>query len=86
MNRSMKTLALAALALSSTIAGSTALANTYVNDNLNAADMAFQEGMDGCMSVTGAILVANNPDIYGPTSSSTKEELRSYAKRCGLRF
>ena len=61
-------------------------ANSYVNDNLNAADMMFNVGMDGCTSVSGAILAANNPQIYGPTSSSLKAELKTYAQRCNLRY
>ena len=62
------------------------LANSYVNDNLNAADMMFNYGMDGCSNVSMAIMVANNPEIYGPTSSSLKSELRSYAQKCNLRY
>tara|TARA_B100001093_G_scaffold492764_1_gene534210 strand:+ start:101 stop:343 length:243 start_codon:yes stop_codon:yes gene_type:complete len=61
-------------------------ANSYVNDNLNAADGMFNAGMDGCTSVSGAILAANNPQIYGPTSSSLKAELKTYAQRCNLRY
>ena len=61
-------------------------ANSYVNDNLNAADMMFNYGMDGCTNVILAIMVANNPQIYGPTSTALKSEIRSYANRCNLRF
>ena len=61
-------------------------ANSYVNDNLNAADMMFNYGMDGCTNVSVAIMVANNPQIYGPTSTSLKSEIRTYANRCNLRF
>ena len=61
-------------------------ANSYVNDNLNAADMMFNMGMDGCANVSVAILVANTPQIYGPTSSSLKSEIKTYAKKCNLRF
>ena len=61
-------------------------ANSYVNDNLNAADMMFNYGMDGCTNVSLAIMVANNPEIYGPTSTALKSEIRSYANRCNLRF
>ena len=61
-------------------------ANSYVNDNLNAADMMFNMGMDGCANVSMAILVANTPQIYGPTSSSLKSEIKTYAKKCNLRF
>ena len=61
-------------------------ANSFVNDNLNAADMMFNAGMDGCPSVSGAILAANNPQIYGQTSSSLKAELKTYAQRCNLRY
>ena len=61
-------------------------ANSYVNDNLNAADMMFNAGMDGCMNVSVAIMVANAPQIYGPTSSSLKSEIKTYARKCNLRF
>lgn len=62
------------------------LANSYVNDNLNAADMMFNYGMDGCANVSMAIMVANSPQIYGPTSSSLKSEIKTYAMKCNLRF
>ena len=61
-------------------------ANSYVNDNLNAADMMFNNGMDGCTNVSMAIMVANSPQIYGPTSSSLKSEIKTYARKCNLRF
>ena len=61
-------------------------ANAYVNDNLNAADMMFNFGRDGCTNVSMAIMVAKSPQIYGPTSSTLKSELKTYAKRCNLRF
>ena len=61
-------------------------ANSYVNDNLNAADMMFNNGMDGCINVSMAIMVANSPEIYGPTSSSLKSEIKTYAMKCNLRF
>ena len=82
----MKNLVIGAFALSSALAGSAALANSYVNDNLNAADGLFNAGMDGCPSVTVAIMAANNPSIYGPTSSSLRREVAKYASKCGLRF
>ena len=61
-------------------------ANSYVNDNLNAADMMFNNGMDGCANVSMAIMVANSPQIYGSTSSSLKSEIKTYAMKCNLRF
>ena len=61
-------------------------ANSYVNDNLNAADMMFNYGMDGCANVSMAIMVANSPQIYGPISSSLKSEIKTYAMKCNLRF
>ena len=61
-------------------------ANSFVNDNLNAADMMFNNGMDGCTNVSMAIMVANSPQIYGPTSSSLKTEIKTYAMKCNLRF
>tara|TARA_Y100000589_G_scaffold323689_1_gene358606 strand:+ start:325 stop:513 length:189 start_codon:yes stop_codon:yes gene_type:complete len=36
-------------------------ANSSVKDNLNAADMMFNYGMDGCTNVSLAIMVANSP-------------------------
>ena len=81
----MKKLQIAAVALTS-VAGSAALANTHVNDNLNAADGLFNAGMDGCTTVSMAILAANNPDTFGPVSSSQRREVAQYAARCGLRF
>ena len=82
----MKNLVIGAFALASALSGSAALANSYVNDNLNAADGMFNVGMDGCTNVTMAIMAANNPNIYGPTSSSLRREVSKYASRCGLRF
>ena len=61
-------------------------ANSYVNDNLNAADMMFNNGMDGCTNVSVAIMVANSPQIYGPPSNSLKSEIKNYARKCNLRF
>lgn len=61
-------------------------ANSYVNDNLNAADLMFNNGMDGCVNVSMAIMIANSPQIYGPTSSSLKSEIKTYAMKCNLRF
>jgi len=61
-------------------------ANSLVNDNLNAADMMFNVGLDGCMNVSMAIMVANSPQIYGPTSSTLKSEIKKYAQKCNLRF
>ena len=63
-----------------------ATANSHVKDNLNAADGLFNAGMDGCSSVTLAIMAANNPGIYGPVSSSQRSEVARYARKCNLRF
>jgi hypothetical protein len=60
--------------------------NKHVSDNLNAADMMFKEGMDGCPSVSIAIMAANSPAIYGTTSPVQVRELKQYAQRCNLRF
>jgi len=60
--------------------------NTYVSDNLNAADGIFRSGMDGCPSVSLAIVAANSPSIYGPSSPAQRAELKPYADRCKLRF
>jgi hypothetical protein len=60
--------------------------NTHVSDNLNAADLAFRDGMDGCPSVSIAIMAANSPTMYGPTSPAQRAELKPYADRCKLRF
>ena len=61
-------------------------ANSVVRDNLNAADGLFNAGMDGCSSVSIAIMAANNPGIYGSTSSSQRAEVARYARRCNLRY
>ena len=74
------------LLLITTLLATPIYANSYVNDNLNAADMMFNYGMDGCTNVSGAIMVANNPQIYGPTSTALKSEIKSYANKCNLRF
>lgn len=63
-----------------------AAANTHVNDNLNAADGMFNAGMDGCTSVSVAIMAANNPSTFGPVSSSQRSEVARYAQKCNLRF
>lgn len=60
--------------------------NSHVADNLNAADGMFKEGMDGCPSVTLAIMAANNPSAYGPTTTEQRREVKQYADKCGLRF
>ena len=63
-----------------------AMANSTLRDNLNAADGLFKVGMDGCSSVSIAIMAANNPGIYGATSSSDRAEVARYARKCNLRF
>ena len=63
-----------------------AIANTHVNDNLNAADGMFNAGMDGCTNVSVAIMAANSPSTFGPVSSSQRSEVARYARRCNLRF
>jgi hypothetical protein len=60
--------------------------NTTVNDNLNAADGMFQSGMNGCPSVSMAILAVNNPGIYGTATAQQRADVQRYARRCGLRF
>lgn len=60
--------------------------NSHVSDNLNAADQLFQSGNDGCNNVAIAIMAANSPAIYGPTSKEQRAELKEYAKRCNLRY
>ena len=62
-----------------------AMANKHVADNLNAADGMFNMDMDGCTSVSMAIMAYNNPDIYGRNTVSRSEVAR-YARRCNLRF
>jgi hypothetical protein len=66
--------------------GGTVHENKHVSDNLNAADMMFKTGDDGCPSVAVAIMAANMPEAVGPTSSSQIQELKRYAQRCNLRF
>lgn len=60
--------------------------NTGVADNLNSADQMFANNMDGCSSVSTAAFIANNPNIYGPTSDAQRSEIKRYAQRCNLRF
>jgi hypothetical protein len=60
--------------------------NSHVSDTLNAADIAFRNGIDGCSSVSLAILAANTPAIYGITGPAQRAEQKPYADRCGLRF
>ena len=62
-----------------------ALANKHVADNLNAADGMFNAGMDGCPSVSLAIMAYNSPEIFGANTVSRSEVAR-YARRCNLRF
>ena len=61
------------------------MANTHVADNLNAADQLFNNGMDGCSSVSVAIMAYNNPGTFGANTVSRSEVAR-YARRCNLRF
>ena len=61
-------------------------ANSMVKDALNNADQQFKLGMDGCDMVSLAIMAANWPDAYGATSNSLKAELKTYVKRCDLRY
>jgi hypothetical protein len=60
--------------------------NSHVSDALNAADITFGQGMDGCPGVAIAIAAANDSFTFGPTGSSQIQELKQYAKRCNLRF
>jgi hypothetical protein len=60
--------------------------NTAISDNLNAADGMFKAGMDGCPSVSLAIMAANSPGTFGVATGEQRNELKSYAARCGLRF
>ena len=62
-----------------------ALANKHVKDNLNAADMMFANNMDGCPSVTIAVMAYNSPETFGQNTVSRSEVAR-YARRCNLRF
>lgn len=60
--------------------------NASVNDSLNLADQMFKIGMDGCSTVSNALIVVNNPSIYGPINADQRAQLRAYAQRCGLRY
>jgi hypothetical protein len=60
--------------------------NSHVSDALNAADITFKDGMDGCPGVAIAIMAANDSFTFGPTGSSQIQELKQYARRCNLRF
>ena len=62
------------------------MANNHVNDNLNAADQLWRNGMDGCTNVSVAIMAANSPGTFGPVSSSQRAEVARYARKCNLRF
>ena len=63
-----------------------AVANSHVNNNLNAADQLWRNGMDGCSSVSIAIMAANSPGTFGAVSSSQRSEVARYARKCNLRF
>ena len=67
------------------VVGAPALANKHVADNLNAADGLFKLGMDGCTSVSVAIMAYNNPQIYG-YNTVPRSEVARYARHCNLRF
>jgi hypothetical protein len=62
--------------------------NTRVADSLNSADQSFKQGWNdaACMSVSTAIKIANNPSVFGLTSTTQRRELKEYAGRCNLRF
>ena len=60
--------------------------NTTISDNLNAADVMFKAGMDGCTNVSVAISAANSPGTFGVATAEQRNELKSYAARCNLRF
>ena len=72
-------------ALSVLVLAAPAYANKHVRDNLNAADGMFRAGMDGCASVSIAIMAYNNPSTFGSNSVS-RSEVSRYARRCNLRF
>ena len=60
---------------------------THVRDNLNAADTAWRNGLDGCTNVSVAITAAGNPAVFGgPATAEQRQDLAAYAKRCNLRF
>mgnify|MGYP001169708876 CR=1 FL=1 len=78
--------AIAAAAVGTSLAATMpVMANTHVADNLNAADQLFNNGMDGCSSVSIAIMAYNNPGTFGANTVSRSEVAR-YARRCNLRF
>ena len=78
--------AIAAAAVETSLAATMpVMANTHVADNLNAADQLFNNGMDGCSSVSVAIMAYNNPGTFGANTVSRSEVAR-YARRCNLRF
>ena len=78
-------IATAAVVGVSIAASNPALANKHVADNLNAADGMFRAGMDGCPSVSVAIMAYNSPGTFGANTVS-RSEVASYARRCNLRF
>jgi hypothetical protein len=63
--------------------------NAQIDALLNSADVAFRAKMDGCPAVSLAIRLAQEPDdrlLQGKVPPAQRQEIRSYAQRCGLRF
>ena len=80
MNRYLIPL-LAAIALPTAI-----YAESKVEEALNNADKLFKLGSDGCIMVKMAIKVATTPEAFGEVSDNLKEEVKTYAKKCNLRY
>ncbi len=65
---------------------SAANANSMITEALINADKLFKLGSDGCIMVTVAIKVATSPEAFGEVSENLKDEVKTYAKRCNLRY
>ena len=61
-------------------------ANSMVEEALINADKLFKLGSDGCIMVTVAIKVASSPEAFGKVSENLQDEVKTYAKRCNLRY
>ena len=61
-------------------------ANSMIREALINADKLFKLGSDGCIMVTVAIKVASSPEAFGKVSENLQDEVKTYAKRCNLRY
>ena len=61
-------------------------ANSKVKEALSNADKLFKLGSDGCIMVKIAIKISTTPEAFGEVSDNLKDEVKTYAKRCNLRY